>query len=163
MNWDAIGAMGEVIGAAGVIGSLLYLALQIRHSSKTSQDAAYRDAFTAVSNKLSAMSEPANREIILKGLTGFGGLPGPDKYAFDNQLMGLFTLLESSIISNDAELILDESLENWSFVLRTRYLPYAGFIEWWESAEGTYLPQTREWVKRQIQRADSESDFWGIK
>ena len=90
------------------------------------------------------MSEPANREIILKGLTGFGGLPGPDKYAFDNQLMGLFTLLESSIISNDAELILDESLENWSFVLRTRYLPYAGFIEWWESAEGTYLPQTRE-------------------
>ena len=30
MNWEAIGAVGEVIGAFGVIGSLLYLAQQIR-------------------------------------------------------------------------------------------------------------------------------------
>lgn len=33
INWDAVGAIGEVIGAAGVIFSLAYLAIQIRHSS----------------------------------------------------------------------------------------------------------------------------------
>ena len=32
MNWDAIGAIAETLGAVGVIASLVYLAEQIRHS-----------------------------------------------------------------------------------------------------------------------------------
>ena len=32
MNWDAIGAIAETLGAIGVIASLVYLAGQIRHS-----------------------------------------------------------------------------------------------------------------------------------
>ena len=34
MNWDAIGAFGEIIGAIAVVISLLYLATQIRQSNK---------------------------------------------------------------------------------------------------------------------------------
>jgi hypothetical protein len=32
MNWDAIGAIAELLGAIGVIASLIYLATQIRQS-----------------------------------------------------------------------------------------------------------------------------------
>ena len=32
MNWEAIGAIAELLGAVGVIASLVYLATQIRHS-----------------------------------------------------------------------------------------------------------------------------------
>jgi len=32
MDWDAIGVVAELLGAIGVIASLLYLATQIRHS-----------------------------------------------------------------------------------------------------------------------------------
>ncbi len=31
LNWEAIGAIGEVVGAIAVIGTLAYLAIQIRH------------------------------------------------------------------------------------------------------------------------------------
>ena len=34
MNWDAIGAIGEIIGAFAVVISLLYLAVQIRTQNK---------------------------------------------------------------------------------------------------------------------------------
>jgi hypothetical protein len=34
VNWDAIGAVGEVLGALAVIGTLLYLALQVRMSNR---------------------------------------------------------------------------------------------------------------------------------
>ena len=34
MNWDAIGAIGEIIGAAAVVMSLLYLAIQMRQSNR---------------------------------------------------------------------------------------------------------------------------------
>ena len=33
MNWGAIGAIGEVIGAAGVILTLVYLAYQIKQNT----------------------------------------------------------------------------------------------------------------------------------
>ena len=33
MNWEAIGAVGEVVGAVGVIATLIYLAAQIRQNS----------------------------------------------------------------------------------------------------------------------------------
>ena len=32
MNWSALGAIAELLGAAGVIASLLYLATQMRQS-----------------------------------------------------------------------------------------------------------------------------------
>ena len=34
MNWEAIGAVGEAVGAAGVIISLLYLAVRIRGDAR---------------------------------------------------------------------------------------------------------------------------------
>ena len=38
MNWDAIGAIAELLGAIGVIASLVYLATQIRHSREQMQE-----------------------------------------------------------------------------------------------------------------------------
>jgi hypothetical protein len=47
MNWDAIGAIGETVGALAVVVSLLYLALQMRSNSKALRaDAAWNAEFT---------------------------------------------------------------------------------------------------------------------
>ena len=35
MNWEAAGAIGEILGAAGVILTLIYLALQLRQNTKS--------------------------------------------------------------------------------------------------------------------------------
>ncbi len=35
MNWEALGAAGEVVGAIAVVASLVYLAVQLRVNSKT--------------------------------------------------------------------------------------------------------------------------------
>ena len=37
MNWDAIGAIGEIIGALAVVITLAYLAIQIRQNTKVAQ------------------------------------------------------------------------------------------------------------------------------
>jgi len=46
MNWEAIGAIGEVAGAIGVIVTLIYLAAQIRQSNNLSRSAS-RQALVA--------------------------------------------------------------------------------------------------------------------
>ena len=42
MNWEAIGAIGEAVGAAAVVGSLVYLAVQIRQNTKSVQAATFQ-------------------------------------------------------------------------------------------------------------------------
>jgi hypothetical protein len=39
MNWEAVGAIGEVVGAVGVIGTLAYLAVQIGQNTKVVRSA----------------------------------------------------------------------------------------------------------------------------
>ena len=40
MNWDALGAMAEAIGALLVIASLVYLSIQVRQSNKEAEASA---------------------------------------------------------------------------------------------------------------------------
>lgn len=42
MNWEAIGAVAELVGAIGVVASLAYLAVQIRSNTKSAQAATYQ-------------------------------------------------------------------------------------------------------------------------
>lgn len=42
MNWDAIGAVGEIIGAVAVLVTLIYLAIQVRHARRAQQAEAIR-------------------------------------------------------------------------------------------------------------------------
>jgi hypothetical protein len=39
MNWDAVGSLAEVLGAVGVIASLLYLSQQIRQNTQATRQA----------------------------------------------------------------------------------------------------------------------------
>ena len=162
MNWDAIGAVAEVVGAGGVIVSLLYLAAQIRHGAKTAEGTAYREASAAICAAFNAMSESGNAAILLKGLRQLSDLEPHEKYTFDSVLTGFFTLVESDFVSNNGELITDETIEAWGFLLRTRYLGYPGMQEWWQGSKKIYIKPVQDWVDRQIELSDSKHDYWGI-
>lgn len=47
MTWDAIGAIGEIVGAIAVVASLIYLASQIRNQNNI----ALRDSRSAISQR----------------------------------------------------------------------------------------------------------------
>lgn len=69
MNWDAIGAVGEVVGATGVIISLLYMAYQIRQSRLALKSGASADASTSLRALTEViMSDSQQTELFLTGL-----------------------------------------------------------------------------------------------
>ncbi len=71
MNWDAVGAIGELLGAATVVVSVLYLARQVRWSNRES-------ATTSGTNVLSEMnrlqefvfSDPDGAKLLIKLKSG---------------------------------------------------------------------------------------------
>lgn len=75
MNWDAIGAVGEIIGALGVILSLVYLASQIRSQNTESRLAAVTE-WTNQWNEWTASfaDHPQLSELWVKGSADFNSL-----------------------------------------------------------------------------------------
>lgn len=43
MNWAAVSAVVEIVGAVAVVATLLYLAVQIRQTRQAGSDALYRE------------------------------------------------------------------------------------------------------------------------
>ena len=55
MNWEAIGAIGEILGAFAVVITLLYLALQIRYAKTATNDATRLNRVSGIQNAIVAM------------------------------------------------------------------------------------------------------------
>ena len=83
MNWDAVGAIGEIVGATGVVATLFYLATQINHSTRQSKmasvaelNALYNDSFLPIYNSRKSM------EIWVRGLAAPNDLPEVEREIF---------------------------------------------------------------------------------
>ena len=68
MNWEAIGAVAELLGAIGVIASLIYLATQIRHSRDQMQENTRAARSTAYQQLEHSVSERAMSQVTVPGL-----------------------------------------------------------------------------------------------
>lgn len=69
MNWEAIGAIGEIAGALAVIVTLAYLSVQLRQNTKAARIAAVQAA-SENSSRFSEMlaSDPDLNELVWRGL-----------------------------------------------------------------------------------------------
>ena len=59
MNWEAIGAVGEVLGAIGVIVTLGYLAVQIRQNTQMMKSTVRQQVTTTAQNGIFKMMDNA--------------------------------------------------------------------------------------------------------
>ena len=48
MNWDALGAIAEAVGAIGVIGTLLYLSVELRKSTIATRQQSYHNIISVM-------------------------------------------------------------------------------------------------------------------
>ena len=71
MNWEAIGAIGEIVGGAGVIATLIYLAVQIRQNTRSVEAATYQSVAESLADAsyrlVNAPSSPMDRLLLFIG------------------------------------------------------------------------------------------------
>ena len=83
MNWDAIGAIAELLGAAAVFISLVYLAVQIRDSKKSDQIIAAAQAASAVDQWVGQFVRDAELcDLYRRGATDYESLSHDEKNRF---------------------------------------------------------------------------------
>ncbi|MDA0994927.1 MAG: hypothetical protein O3A13_15010 [Proteobacteria bacterium] len=75
MNWDAIAAIAELLAALGVVGSLVYLAGQVRGSLNQARQAAIQSVVNQMNNVWTRVSADRDHaDIWVRGSKGISNL-----------------------------------------------------------------------------------------
>ncbi len=95
MNWSAVGAIGELVGAAAVVVSLLYLAAQMRNAARQARLEAGRSLSTGIAEVSLALSVNGELgDIYVRGSRDFESLDTKEQFRYRTFMNSVFKLLE---------------------------------------------------------------------
>jgi len=106
MNWEAIGAVGEIIGAMAVVLSLIYLAIQVRQNSNMARaESRLRlvDTFREFSNSL----ESSDPYAFGRGLQHYPELPPAEIPKFRAHLFHALHFFRCALALREAQTLDD--------------------------------------------------------
>lgn len=160
MEWDAISTIAESIGAIGVIGSLIYLARQVRESNQNAAIEANEQIGRDYASHGSVVMSDENVEVFIKGLNDFFSLTPIERVKFDHSMAAYVNLVEASLLHNQAGRIEDvtEMLSNY---LGPRLFAYPGAEQWWtHGRKAGFGDYTQRAIDQIIERNRGSTGFW---
>jgi hypothetical protein len=154
MDWTAIGALGEVSGAVGVIVSLLYLGRQIHGAAVQEQRArleAAQDRGIAWTNAIHQSGDVA--ALTLRGLQeGPEALAPNERLRFYAGMYLLFSAYERMVEYATAQALPTWGMNSFSHTFQG-VLAFPGAQRYWEDRKDWFSPETRESVTELLQSA----------
>ena len=99
MNWDAVAAIAELLGAAGVIASLLYLAVQVRQNTRQTRLAAQQATVQELGVALRAQAQDREwAELLSRGIEDIENLDKVERVQFLSHVGSILRLYESAYL-----------------------------------------------------------------
>jgi len=147
MNWDAIGAVGEILGALAVFVSLVYLAIQIKqntrqmeHQIASLQGGGLSATETLSSNFRNSLARDSQvASLWRRGVEDYDSL-SPDERTQAHWLFSdLFWIFQGLHIRQNIDSVDEES----KLLLKINigvYLENPGIRQWWPSGKVNYAP-----------------------
>ena len=131
MNWDAVAAIAEAVGAAGVIASLLYLAMQVRASTRASAVEAKLASSRMYTDFIAMLvQKPELNDIFLRGRKDIRSLNPEEYMRFSNMAFIAFSFFSAAYFQYSNKTLSDA---DW-YELRaiTKYWMIGqGAQDWW--------------------------------
>ena len=96
MDWTVVGALGELLGAVAVVVSLVYLARQVRESSRAAQRVQYFELnreFTSFGDGIAREDEWS--DIVYRGFVDRSSLEPKEILRFNSGMLGVFRSWEA--------------------------------------------------------------------
>ena len=154
MNWDALGAIGEIVGAAGVIVSLLYLASQVRNNSRQMRHAAAQAVLDKLNGLISQLAFTAGAgDVWSRGLSGLEALREDEELVrFSSMLLQAFWAYEEVFHYRNAG-----AIEDWAWTHARapidHFMRTPGFQQWWQRRSDWFGEEFRGFVDGRIPEA----------
>ncbi len=153
MNWEAIGAIGEIVGGAGVIISLLYLATQIRGDARAKRGATIHEQSQALSGFMHTLATNTElSDVYFRGIQDFSCLKGSELPRFSALFAYLFRLYEDNYLQwNEGNL--DRRIWNGYDATIDDVLSFPGVQAWWAIRSHWYSAEFQAVIQKKISEA----------
>lgn len=167
MNWEAIGAIGEVVGGAVVVISLLYVARQIRQSTEQARMAAGQAVDTSNMQAWDPIYIPENSRIWTRGHSEPDALDDHERQMFETSMIRLFGASFSTTSYYHSLGMYDEALYQYNSTYYGSLLTTPGGQRWWQKYREILHPAAREQLDRvlatrQQRAARAETISWSL-
>lgn len=146
MNWDALGAIAEAVGAIGVVATLAYLAVQVRANTRA-LSAQSRHALSEFVLQVSMFrTEHADRYARLRDEVEL--TPGDREFQYWSHIQ---MVLHAETYFHHYELGLMPA-SHWEGYHRyiTGYVHSRGFVEFWDDVGPAFSRNFREWIDERL-------------
>ncbi len=151
MNWDAIGAIGEIVGAIAVLLTLFYLSIQIRQGVKLARSQ-IREQRTMSSQEW-LYQYAAYGDLVAKAGSG-EPLTGGEKLTMNMLFRAQFRGYEA-YLHHYLNGLFDEG--EWQGMKQTIRVSFrnVGFVELWEEIGNEFSPELQQLVEEVIRERDA--------
>lgn len=146
MNWEALGAIAEAVGAAGVVATLAYLAIQIR-ANTAALSAQARHSISELALQIT-MFRADHADDYARLASGEGLSPADLQFQYWSHM---HFMLHAETYLHHVELgLMPES--QWRGYVRfiASYARSPGFAEFWAEAAPAFSDEFRTWLDREI-------------
>lgn len=148
MNWEAIAAVAGLLGAIGVIASLVYLAGQVRSTGDQARQAAIQSVVNQMNNVWTQMAtEKAYAEIWVRGSKGLSNLNDEtDGVQYSALMLSIFRPFEEIFQYRKVGRVDDwtwESISSQCYAL----MGTPGFGQWWEMRGSWFSSSFQEHIE----------------
>jgi hypothetical protein len=140
VNWEAISAVGQIVGALAVVISLIYLAREIRSNARSARIASLHD----VNRWLGELVEhPHLAELYYRGIRDFKSLKSADRVRFSALMEQMFYIFRE-LYYQQLDGHLDPRLWDGLDATMRDINAYPGVQAWWRSCSHRF---NKEFVK----------------
>jgi len=109
-----LGSLGEFIGAIGVVITLFYLALQIRHNTRAVRSSMHQDMIESTLRIAESLSDNGDVvRIVIKAESDYDNLTEEERYRFEAYAERVFGNFESVYYSYRNSMIEEDLWESW--------------------------------------------------
>lgn len=148
MNWDAVGAVGELLGATAVLVTLIYLAVQVRQTNSAGQRESFRGYVSELNNRLlEPQRDPEFVELFQRANRDWSSISLRDQAVVSSVYSSyffacaeVFALRESGDVDPALEYVADQAVAS--------ILQMPGPATWWKHGCSFYSPTFRNHVDR---------------
>ena len=157
INWDAIGAIGEVLGAVGVIVTLLYLSLQVKASTLASNVESKLAATRMYTDFLRTLIEsPEINDVYIRGREDIGKLSTEEFYRFSNMAFQSFSFFSAGHFQYSAGVLRETDWFEWLAIIRF-WLRGKGCQQWWlKWGRLMYGPEFVAYIDSELEKTRSQ-------
>ena len=150
MNWEAVGAIGQLVGVVLVGITLIYLSLQLRQNTSSLKSSTFLAISTLMGSTMEILATNSDlAPLLIKAQSGLDRLSTEERARFGFLMMMAMRRVETVVVQRHFGFIDPELTEGFERSALSA-LGSNGARQWWETSKGAFSHLFSTWADEKL-------------